>query len=151
MADIDFTIVHFRGTGPAIVDVTGGHSQFMFSALLAFMPHIKSGGLKAVGIATEKRYPLLPDVPTLSEAGVPGYEASNWWGILAPAGTPKAIVDRLHKELSVIVNSEDAKKMFENQGAEAKLMGPAEFGKLIEAATAKWGKIVKECNIKIGL
>jgi tripartite-type tricarboxylate transporter receptor subunit TctC len=148
MADIDFKIVQFKGGGPAMIDTMGGHSQISLGTLTQSLPQIKSGKLKALGFGGSRRSKLLPDLPTVSEAGVPGYEASQWWGLFAPAGTPKAIVDRLQKELSVIMNSEDTKKTFENQGAEAELIGPTGFGKFIEAESVKWGKVVKAGNIK---
>lgn len=87
-------------------------------------------------------------MPTVSEAGVTGYEASQWWALFAPANTPKAVIDRLLKELAAILKAEDTKKIFEAQGAEMELIGGAEFGKFIEEDTAKWGKVVKEGNIK---
>jgi tripartite-type tricarboxylate transporter receptor subunit TctC len=149
MAAVDLKIVHFKGGGPAMIDQMGGHSHMAISPLISFLPNVKSGKLRALGVGGKKRSAMLPEVPTISEAGLPGYEASTWWGILAPAGTPQAIVDRLYKELGVIVNSEEVKKMFEGQGAEADLMSPAEFGSFIEADTRKWTKVVKEGNIKV--
>jgi tripartite-type tricarboxylate transporter receptor subunit TctC len=149
MTGTDFMIVHFKGGGPALMDQMGGHSQAQISPLVAFIPHLKSGKLRALGVGGTRRISALPDVPTIAEAGVPGYEATLWWGILAPAGTPKAIVDKLHRELAVIMNAEDTKKMFESQGAEADLMEPAEFGKFIEAEIAKWDKVIKVNNIKV--
>ena len=148
MAGIDIMIVQFKGGGPAMIDTMGGHSQISLGTLTQSLPQIKSGKLKALGFGGSARSKLLPDVPTISEAGVPGYEAAIWWGLFAPAGTPKAIVDRLHKELTVILNSEDTRKIYESQGAEAELLGPAEFVKYIQAETVKWGKVVKEANIQ---
>ena len=148
MAGLDFKIVQFKGGGPAMIDTMGGHSQILVGTLTMSLPQIKSGKLKALGYGGSVRSKLLPDVPTISEAGVPGYEAAIWWGLFAPAGTPKAIVDRLYKELAVILNSAEIKKVFEDQGAEMELMGSTEFGKFIEEETAKWGKVIKEGNIK---
>ncbi len=148
MAEIDFKIVQFKGGGPAMIDTMGGHSQVFFPSLTMSLAQIKAGKLKALGYAGSARSRLLPDVPTISEAGVPGYEAAIWWGILAPAGTPKPICDMLYKEIAMIVNSEDMKKVFENQGADPELMSPSEFGKYIQAETSKWGKVVKAANIK---
>lgn len=148
MAGIDFKIIQFKGGGPALIDTLGGHSQILLTSVASALPQIKSGKLKALGLAGPVRSQLLPDVPTISEAGVPGYEAIIWWGILAPASTPKAVVDRLYKELVVIMGTEDTKKVFEAQGAVAELMEPAPFGKFIETETAKWEKVVREGNIK---
>ncbi len=148
MAGIDFKIVQFKGGGPAMIDTMGGHSQISLGTLTQSLPQIKSGKLKALGYGGTVRSKLLPDVPTIAEAGVPGYEASQWWGLLAPAGTPKASIDRLHKELTVILNAEDTKKVFEAQGAEADWLGPAEFARFIEAETLKWGKVITTGNIR---
>ena len=148
MADIKFKLVQFKGGGPTLIDTIGGHSKVLLITLTTALPQIKSGKLRALGYGGSFRSKLLPDVPTISEAGVPGYEAAIWWGLFAPAGTPKAIVDRLQKELSAIMNSEEMKKTFEAQAAEPDFAGPAEFVKLIEAESAKWGKVIKEGNIK---
>ena len=120
----------------------------VFGTMVVTLPIVKSGKLKALGFSGHVRSKLLPDVPTITESGVPGYEDSTWWGILGPAGTPKPIVDRLYKELVSIMNSEDIKKMFEAQGSEAELLSPAEFTKYIEGEAGKWAKVVKEGNIK---
>jgi tripartite-type tricarboxylate transporter receptor subunit TctC len=149
MAGIDFMIVQFKGAGPAMIDVMGGHSQIMFSTLAVSLSQIKSGKLKVLGFGASVRSVIMPDVPTISEAGLPGYDAAIWWGISAPAGTPKAIVDRLHKELAVILKSEDVEKKFESDGVEPQLMSPAEYGKFMEEETAKWAKVIKEANIKV--
>jgi tripartite-type tricarboxylate transporter receptor subunit TctC len=149
MAGIDIKIVQFKGGGPAMIDTMGGHSQVSLGTLTQSLPQIKSGKLKVLGVGGNKRSPMLPDAPTIAEAGLTGYEATNWWGMLAPAGTPKSIVDRLQKELSVIMSSEDTKKMFADQGAEAEMVGSDEFGKFIIAETDKWGKVVRESNIKV--
>ncbi|MEI7670751.1 MAG: tripartite tricarboxylate transporter substrate binding protein [Deltaproteobacteria bacterium] len=148
MAGVDFMIVQFKGGGPAAIDTMGGHSQIHFSALSTTQPHIKSGKLKALGVSGAARSRLFPDLPTIASQGVPGYEASIWLGFLAPAGTPTAVADRIYKELAAMLASDEAKKDLENQGADVDLLGPAEFGKFIEAEIAKWGKVVKAGNIR---
>lgn len=148
MVDIDFKIIHFKGGGPAIVDQLGGHSHLSYGTLMQALPHIKGGKLRAIGVGGSKRHSSLPDVPTVAEAGVPGYEASNWWGILAPAGTPKEIIDRLQTELSVIMGSAEIKKMFLDNGAEADMMDSNEFGPYIMAETNKWARVIKQAGIK---
>jgi tripartite-type tricarboxylate transporter receptor subunit TctC len=145
---VDIVHVPFKGGGPAMVDVIAGNTQIAIGSLIQILPQIRSGRLKALGVGSSRRVAVLPDVPTIAEAGVPGYEASNWWGILAPAGTPAAIVERLHKELAVIVASAETKKRFEAEGAEAVQMSTGEFGKFIAAETAKWAKVVKEAGIR---
>ena len=99
-------------------------------------------------MGSAKRVAALPDLPTISEAGVPGYEATNWWGIVAPAGTPRPVIERLHHELSVILASAETKKRFETEGGEAAQMSPEEFGRFIASETVKWAKVVKEAGIK---
>ena len=148
LTGVDVGIIQFKGGGPAMIDVIGGHTHAALGSLIQFMPHIKSGKVKALGTGGAKRSVSLPDVPAIAEAGVPGYEANNWWGILAPAGTPRPIIDRLYKEISIILNSAETQKVFGDQGAEVDKLGPAEFGPYIAAETAKWGKVIKEANIK---
>jgi len=148
LAGIDIMMVQFKGGGPAMIDVMGGHSDMVLGSLIQIIPHIKSGKLKPLGVGGTKRSPILPDIPTIAEAGVPGYEAYNSWGILAPAGTPQPIVERLNKEISIILAQDEIKKMFEKQGAEAESMRPAEFGEFIKEQTAKWAKVVKAAGVK---
>ncbi|MFH1027166.1 MAG: tripartite tricarboxylate transporter substrate binding protein [Pseudomonadota bacterium] len=148
MTDIDFKIIHFKGGGPAIIDQLGGHSHLSYGTLMQALPHIKGGKLRAIGVGGLKRHISLSEVPTVAEAGVPGYEASNWWGILAPAGTPKEIIDKLQKELSVIMSSAEIKKMFQDKGAEADMMDSREFGPYITAETNKWARVIKKAGIK---
>src|SRR5262249_31883463 len=148
MAGIDIVGVQFKGGGPAMIDVIGGHSQIVIGSLIQSPPHIRPGKLRVLagGGANGSRMP--PGGPTSAEAGVPGYEANNWWGIVAPAGTPPAVVDRLHKELSGILTSAETQRRFLDEGAEAVQMSPAEFGAFIAAETAKWTRVVKEAGIR---
>jgi tripartite-type tricarboxylate transporter receptor subunit TctC len=148
MAGVDIVGVQFKGGGPATIDVIGGHSQISLGSLVQALPHIRSGKLKALAVGGSKRSSVLPEVPTMVEAGVPGYESHNWWGLVAPAGTPPAVVDRLHKELSVILTSAETQKRLASEGAEALQMSPDEFGAFINAETVKWARVVKEANIK---
>jgi tripartite-type tricarboxylate transporter receptor subunit TctC len=147
VAGVDLMHVPFKGGGPAMIDVMGGHTKIVFSSLVQTTPHIRSGKLKALGVGGTKRNPVLPDVPTIAE-DVPGYEAVNWWGIVAPAGTPAAIVDKLSKEVAVALTSPEVQKQFETEGAEIVQMSPAEFGKFIETEMTKWERVVKEGNIR---
>jgi tripartite-type tricarboxylate transporter receptor subunit TctC len=148
MTGVDIVCIQFKGGGPATIDVIAGHTQFSLGSLIQSLPYIRSGRLRAVGTGGSKRSPALPDVPTIAEAGVPGYEANNWWGMIAPAGTPPAIVDRLHKELSAILASAETQKRFESEGAEAAQKAPAEFRTFIAAEIVKWGRVVKEAGIR---
>ena len=146
LAGVDIVHVPFRGGGPAMIDVIGGHTKIMFSSLIQTTPHLKSGQLRALGTGGAKRNPVLPDVPTIGET-VPGYEANNWWGMLAPAGTPPAIVEKLNKAVSAALDAPELQQQFVKEGASIVKMSPDEFGKYIVAEKAKWGRVVKEGHI----
>jgi tripartite-type tricarboxylate transporter receptor subunit TctC len=148
MAGVDILHVPFKGGGPAMIDVIGGHTKIMFSSLVQTTPHIRSGKLRALGTGGAARSAILPEVPTIAEAGVPGYEAVNWWGVVAPAGTPPAIVDKLHKEITAVQESEEVKKHFASEGAAIVQMSPIEFAAFIEKEMRKWERVVKEGGIK---
>lgn len=147
-AGVDMLHVPFKGGGPAMIDVIGGHTQLLFSSLVQTTPHLRSGKLKALGVGSRTRSPILPDVPTIAEAGVPTYEAVNWWGIVVPAGTPAPIVEKLHRELSAVQSSPQVQQQFESEGASIVRMSTAEFGKFIESEIGKWGRVVREGKIK---
>jgi tripartite-type tricarboxylate transporter receptor subunit TctC len=148
MAKADILHIPFKGGGPAMIDVVGGHTKVMFSSLVQTTPHIKSGKLRALGTGGLKRNPVLPDVPTVAEAGVPDYEAVNWWGIVAPAGTPPAIVERLHKAITEVQDSPEVQKQFATEGAEVVKKSSAEFGQFMISEMNKWERVVKEGGIK---
>ena len=145
---VDIVHIPFKGGGPAMMDVVAGNTQIVIGSLIQMLPQIKSGRLKALGVGSAKRVPALPDLPTISEGGVPGYEATNWWGIIAPAGTPHPVIDKLHKELSVILATSETKKRFETEGGEAVQMSSDDFGRFIASETVKWAKVVKAAGIK---
>src|SRR5262247_3307545 len=132
-AGVNILHVPFKGGGPAMIDVIGGHTKVMFSSLVQTTPHIKSGKLRALGIGGATRNAVLPDVPTIAEAGVPGYEAVNWWGMVAPAGTSPAIIDRVNREVEAVQQSPEVQKQFANEGATPVSMKPADFGGFIVA------------------
>jgi tripartite-type tricarboxylate transporter receptor subunit TctC len=144
----DIVHVPFRGGGPALVDVIAGNTQIAIGSVIQILPQIRAGRLKALGVGSATRIAAMPEVPTIVEAGVPGYEATNWWGILAPAGTPSAIIERLHTELSLILASAETQKRFHSEGAEAVQMSPEEFRRFIAAETLKWARVVKEAGIR---
>jgi len=148
MAGVNILHVPFKGGGPAMIDVVGGHNKIMFSSLVQTTPHIKAGKLRALGVGGLKRNAVLPDVPTVDEAGVPGYEAVNWWGIVAPAGVPPAIVERLHKEITAVQNSAEVKTVLEREGAQTMPMSTGEFAAYIDKDMKKWERVVKEGGIK---
>ena len=139
------THVPYKGTAPALTDLLGGQIQIMFNDTAA--PHVKSGKLRALAVTGAKRWPLLPEVPTLTEAGVPGFEKYNWFGILSPAGTPEPIITALNRELVAIMRDPAIQKWLESQGAEAVAGTPEEFAALIRRDQAKWAKVIKDVGI----
>lgn len=143
-----FVVVQYKGGGPALTDVIAGQVHMNLGSLVQMLPHVRSGKLKALGVSSAKRVPALPDVPTIAEAGVPGFEVSNWWGVLVPAGTPAPIVDRLHREITAILDSPETRRRFELEGAEVARMKPEEFGAFVTRETEKWTRVVKEAGIK---
>jgi len=148
MAGIDIVNVPFKGGGPATLAVVAGQAQISIGSLIQTLPHVRPGRLKLLGTGGLKRVAIVPDVPTISEAGVPGYEAFNWWGIVAPAGTPAAVTKRLYGDITAIVASPEVQKWFTTEGAEAVNKTPEEFRKLISSEIVKWGKVVKQAGIK---
>jgi tripartite-type tricarboxylate transporter receptor subunit TctC len=148
VAGVDIQHVPYKGGGPAMQDVIAGHVKIMFSSLVQTTPFIQSGQLRALGTGGAARNPVLPDVPTIAEAGVPGYVADNWWGLLAPAGTPQPIVDKLYKDIQEVLKSPELKAAFDREGAAAVTMSTEDFGKYMQDEIAKWARVVKEGNIK---
>ena len=146
-AGIDVVHVPYKGGGPAMADVMGGQAQIVMPSLIQVVPHIKSGRLKALGTSGTKRSALLPGVPTIAET-LPGYESQNWWGLLAPAGTPQPVIDRLYGAVSELLQSKETGKRMEAEGAEPVRMTPPEFGRFISAELAKWGKVAREVGIQ---
>jgi tripartite-type tricarboxylate transporter receptor subunit TctC len=131
-----------------MADVIGGQAQIVMPSLIQVVPHIKSGRLRVLGTSGTRRSAVLPDVPTIAESGVPGYEAHNWWGLLAPAGTPVPVMEKLHSDLTSVLASRETEKRFETEGAEVVRMTPAEFGGFISAELVKWSRVAREVGIK---
>jgi tripartite-type tricarboxylate transporter receptor subunit TctC len=148
IAKVNMLHVPFRGAGPATIDVIGGHTNLMFGGLLATTPHVRSGKLRALGVGSLKGNPVFPDVPSIAESGVPGYETINWFGLVAPAGTPAAIVERLHREITAVQDLPGVQKQFDADGATVLRMSSAEFGAYMVADMKKWERVVKEGGIK---
>ena len=147
-AKIDMLHVPFKGAGAAMLDVMAGHTNLFFGGLLATVTQVRAGRLRALGVGSLKRNPILPDVPSIAEAGVPGYETVNWFGLLAPAGTPAAIVERLHRDISAVQNLPDVQKQFDADGASVLRMTPAAFRDYMIADMNKWERVVKAGGIK---
>jgi tripartite-type tricarboxylate transporter receptor subunit TctC len=148
-AGIDMTHIPYKGAGIATIDVVGGQVQMFCTGLTALTGLIKSGKVRALGIASLKRSPQMPELPTISEQGLAGFEVNSWTGVVAPAKTPPAIVRRLHAEITAIVNDADMRNFLLSQGAEPALMGPEEFRDYIKADIAKWAKVIKAAKIQI--
>jgi tripartite-type tricarboxylate transporter receptor subunit TctC len=147
-AGVNLQHVPYKGGGPAMQDVIAGHVKVMFSSLVQTTPFIKSGALRALGTGGAKRNPVLPDVPTIAEAGVPGYVSDNWWGIMAPAGTPQPIVDKVYAAAQEALKAPELQEAFAREGAASVTMSTADFQKYIEGEITKWARVVKEGNIK---
>jgi tripartite-type tricarboxylate transporter receptor subunit TctC len=147
-AGIDIVIVQYKGGGPALTDTIAGVVQMNVGSVIQNLPHVRSGKLKALGIGGAKRIPAMPEIPTFAEAGLPGAEASNWWGVVAPSATPAPIVERLRKEILTLLDSAETRKRFELEGAEVLRTTQAEFAQLIAAETDKWTRVVKQAGIR---
>jgi tripartite-type tricarboxylate transporter receptor subunit TctC len=143
MAAVDIIHVPYKGSSEARTSVMSGQVEMMFDAITTMTPIIKGGRVRALATTGQKRSSVLPDVPTVSEAGVNGYEATIWLGIMVPTGTPKAVIDRLNAEVVKVVGRPDVKKAWNEQGAEPLHMNPAEFEKYLNDDIAKWTKVVK--------
>ncbi len=142
----------YRGSGPALIDLMGGQVDVMFDNLPSSLPHIRSGKLKALAVTSSTRSSALPEVPTVAESGVPelkGYEASSWFGLLAPAGTPADVVNRVQAETAKALGTPVLKERLLSQGAIPSGMTPAEFVKFIDAETRKWARVVKDSDAKV--
>jgi tripartite-type tricarboxylate transporter receptor subunit TctC len=148
LAGVSLEHVPYKGGGPSMVDVMGGQVEVVFGTLIQALPHIRSGKLKALGVGSAKRSPLLPEVPTVSEAGVPGYDGSIWWGILVRAGTPTPIIAKLNTEINAVLRDPETAKRLAAEGAEPVTDTPEAFGKLIAAELVKWERIARQARIR---
>jgi tripartite-type tricarboxylate transporter receptor subunit TctC len=149
MSGTDILHVPHKGSAEARNDVMGGHVQMMFDAVTAMKGNIDAGQVRALATTGEKRSAVLPDVPTVSEAGVPGYEATIWLGIMAPKGTPPEIVDRLNAEIARIIAKPAIREAWAKQGAVPMTMTPAEFDAFLRRDTDKWAKVIQQAGIKV--
>jgi tripartite-type tricarboxylate transporter receptor subunit TctC len=141
--------VPYKGSAPALTDLVGGQVQLMFDNLPSALPHIKAGRLRALAVTTAARAPALPEVPTVAESGLPGFEASSWFGLLAPAGTPADVIAKVNGELARWIASPEAKERLLAQGANPAGGTPEDFARHIAAETAKWARVVKASGAKV--
>lgn len=144
LAKVDMQHVPYKGSAPAVTDLLGNQIGIMFDNMPSAIQHVRSGKLVPLAVTTAKRSPELPNVPTIAEAGVPGYEATSWFGLFAPAGTPAPVVAQLNKAIVKVLNQPDVKKKINEQGAEAHGETPEQFAAFIQAEGVKWSRVVKE-------
>ncbi len=147
MTGIDTVQIPYKGSAPGTTDLLAGNVQFMFNALPSMLQHVRAGKLRALGVSGGKRSAELPEIPPIKET-VPGYEVTTWYSFVAPAGTPKAIIDKLNKEISAIVEAPGMKKRLQDQGVDAEAMTPEDLATLFKTETAKWAKVIKDSKIQ---
>ena len=145
---ISINHIPYKGSGPALTDVGAGHVDLMLDVVLTSLPQINAGRLKALGITSLKRSPLLPDVPMVAEQGYPGFEVLGWYGLFAPAGTPAAVLDRLGRDFTAVLHSDKVRTTLESQGGPVIASSPAEFRALIGSEIARWKKVVEQSGAK---
>lgn len=148
MAKINLTHVPYKGSGPATADLLGGHVKVGLPGIAIVIPHAKAGRMIALAVTSAKRAPQIPDVPTIAESGVPGYDAATWFGILAPAGTPATAIHRLHGEIVKVLRLPDVENGYLISGNVAVTSRPDEFSAFIKAEIAKWGQVVRDARIQ---
>jgi tripartite-type tricarboxylate transporter receptor subunit TctC len=149
MSGTNIVHVPHKASGEARNSVIGGHVQMMFDAVTTMTPNVQAGQVRALATTGLKRSELMPEVPTVAEAGVPGYEATIWLGVMAPAGTPKQIIDKLNAEIGKVVSRPDVKQAWAKQGAVPMLMSPSEFDRYLRADIEKWAEVVKVSGAKV--
>jgi tripartite-type tricarboxylate transporter receptor subunit TctC len=149
MAGVRMTFVPYKSGNAGLVDALSGRVPLMMSNVLVALPHVRNGRFRAYGLTSAKRMEAAPDLPTLAQAGVPGYDAGQWFGVLAPAGTPRDIVNRVHRELVLVLQEDDTRKRFVADGGEpAYSRTPEEFAALVRAEVAKWAQVVRSAGIE---
>lgn len=148
MAKIDIEHIPYKGTAPAIIDLLAGQTQLVFGGIPGIGGHIRNGRLRALGVSTSKRLTIFPEVPTVAEVGVPGYEATQWYGVLAPAGTPNWVVARLNREIVHTLQNPQIQQRLADDGSEPLASTPEEFTAFIKSETARWAPVIKAAGIR---
>lgn len=149
MAGVNLVHVPYKGSPQALTDLLGGQTQIMFASLVASLPHIRQGRLRALGVTTLQRAAALPEVPTISEAGLRGYDVAVWMGVVAPAGTPPDVIAQLNRQIAAILQAPDIRGRLGAQGLEAFTNSPAEFGAYIAVEVRKWAKVIRQAGIVV--
>ncbi len=148
VARVDIVHVPYKGSGPSVISLLAGETSVNFASIPTAIAYVRAGRLRALGVTTLRRAQALPELPSIAEAGVPGYEATQWFGVLAPAGTPRAIVDRVHQELVRALRAPDVKDRLTNEGLEVVAGTPEEFAAYIRSDTEKWTAVIRAAGIK---
>ena len=148
LAGVKLVHVPYKGGGPAMTDLVGGQVDLVFATTASAGPQIKGGRIKGIAVTTARRSALMPELPTVAEAGVPGFEVNNWYGLVAPAKTPRAIIDRLNAEVTRVLNSADVKSTLYGQGLDPAPGTPEQFGAYIRSERIKWAKVIRESGAK---
>lgn len=148
MTQIKMTPVHYKGGGPAMIDLMAGRVSPGFATILSVIPHLKANRLRALAVSTKKRSPALPDVPTVAESGLPGYEFTGWWGMVVPAKTPQTVISKLNTALKGILTDSSVRSSLIQQGATPEYTTPAEFSAYIAAEISKWAMVIKQAGIQ---
>ncbi len=149
LASIRFTHIPYKGSGPATADLLGGQVRVGFPGIAIALPHHRTGRLRALGVTSAQRSPQMPDVPSIAEAGVPGYEGTLWLGLAVPRGTPAAIVSRLQSEVAKVLQSPEVRSGFHGAGTDVVVSTPDAFGALLKIEHAKWGKVAREIGLQV--
>ena len=149
MTGIELTHVPYKGMGPALTDVVAGQLQMVFPDPAVALPHVRAGRVNALGVTGAKRVPSAPNVPTIAESGLPGYDVPVWYGYLAPRGTPREIINKLHTDIAKAMASPEIRERITNDGGDAAVKGPDEFAALIRVELVKWAKVVKDAGVRI--
>lgn len=146
--EIKMTRVSYKGTGPAVIDMLGGHVDLMFATITGVMPHVRTGKLRALAVTGAKRSPAVPELPTVAETGVKGYEFVSWYGVMVPSGTARQILEELHAELRRILAMEDVRKLLAAEGGQVTANGPADFARYIDSETKLWARVIADLKIR---
>ncbi len=149
IAGIDLAHVPYKGGGLAMIDVMSGHVPVMFTSVTQVLPNVRAGRIRMLAVGAAQRLAVLPDIPTVAEAGYPGYEVAVWWGVSAPARTPGTVLDKLHREITAVLRQPETQKLLATEAAEIRIVSPAELRKFINDEVRKWTGVAKEAGIRV--